>query len=349
VGGLVVASAFGCEVVAGLGDDRHLVSDAGGDVTTDAPVSEGGGDGGTDAPVDTGSDVVVIDGGCGAPTSCATRGPGRGTDCGGTHDCCEAIPLAGGKFFRFNDITLPATVSPFCLDRFEITVGRMRVFVDAGFGTAAKPPAVGSGAHPKVPGSGWDANWNGKLATTTADLQARLACDALSPWTDAAGANERFPALCLDWYTAFAFCVWDGGRLATDAEYNYAAAGFDEQRVYPWGPDAPDPAHAVYDCNQAGDAGDCTAGDLLPVGSRSPLGDGRFGHADLAGSANEWVLDTDIAMPVPCNDCATITPAGEVRVKRGEGFTNDTFLATTSRDHDPPDLVHVSQGVRCVR
>jgi formylglycine-generating enzyme required for sulfatase activity len=214
---------------------------------------------------------------------------------------------------------------------------------------AARAHDEGSGGVPSVPGSGWDASWNTKLAISTGDLRANLACDVLAPWTDTAGANERFPAVCLDWYTAFAFCVWDGGRLATDAEYNFAAAGGTEQRTYPWGASPPDRAHALYGCNNVGDAGVCDPGDLVAVGSRSPLGDGRWGHSDLAGSANEWILDTDIVPPVPCNDCATVTPAGAPRVKRGESFNNNNWLATTARDNDLPALVDVSQGVRCVR
>ncbi|AUX45468.1 uncharacterized protein SOCE26_069590 [Sorangium cellulosum] len=32
----------------------------------------------------------------------------------------------------------------------------------------------------------------------------------------------------LDWYMALAFCAWNGGRLATEAEWNYAASGGSE-------------------------------------------------------------------------------------------------------------------------
>src|SRR5512141_1636217 len=102
-------------------------------------------------------------------------------------------------------------------------------------GTQKSPPGEGAGAHPKIAGSGWSSTWNTHLSFDTAALRSALKCSAASQiWTDMPGSNENKPVVCLDWYTAFAFCAWDGGRLATDAEWNYAASGGNEHRYYAW-------------------------------------------------------------------------------------------------------------------
>ena len=46
-------------------------------------------------------------------------------------------------------------------------------------------------------------------------------------WLDTPGTptEEDYPINCIDWYEAFAFCIWDGGYLPTEAEWGYAAAG----------------------------------------------------------------------------------------------------------------------------
>jgi formylglycine-generating enzyme required for sulfatase activity len=197
----------------------------------------------------------------------------------------------------------PATVSSFDLDHYEVTVGRFRAFVAAGMGTQENPPASGAGAHPLIADSGWFSGWDGYLSSDTAAFRAALGCKASSEtWSDAADpARETLPINCVTWFEAFAFCVWDGGRLPTEAEWNYAAAGGDEQREYPWGSGI-DATQAAHDCLADGQP-ECAFGDILPVGSLS-AGDARFGHADLGGNVWELVLDWFDVYPLPCVDCA---------------------------------------------
>lgn len=278
----------------------------------------------------------------------ATCGPG------GNQSCCASELVPGGTYYRsydeatgaYNDMGYPATVSDSRLDTYEITVGRFRTFVDAGKGTQAQPPVDGSGAHAAIAGSGWQAGWNSSLAGDTTALTAAVQCDATNQtWTDTAGANERRPMNCITWYEAMAFCIWDGGYLATEAEWNYAATGGNQQRAYPWSSPASsttiDAMYAVY----------FGSGSTANVGSKSPTGDGRWGHADLAGNLYEWTLDW-YADPYPtmsCNNCANLT-AASFRVIRGGAFDyGESNLRTAHRNYVTPSYRGYNLGARCAR
>ncbi len=281
----------------------------------------------------------------GLPSSC-----GPGVD----EECCTSLTVAGGTYYRsydgnnYTDKSNPATVSDFRLDRFEVTVGRFRAFVDANMGTQTNPPSVGDGAHPLIAGSGWYSNWNGKLAASKAALISYLKCDAsYQTWTDSAGAGETLPINCVSWYEAFAFCIWDGGRLPTEAEWNYAAAGGNDQREYPWGSGI-EPSYAVYDCMGDNLSG-CSSADILPVGSKSPKGDGKWGHSDLGGSMWEWNLDWYASYLKQCNDCANLATAS-YRVFRGGSWydTGGNLLAGGRLSAYPVNRAFIA-GVRCAR
>jgi formylglycine-generating enzyme required for sulfatase activity len=299
--------------------------------------------GGSAGPKDGGPDA-------GPGGSNAASCVGLPATCGGSKDCCVSNVVTGGTFNRSNDAAFPATVSDFRLDVYEVTVGRFRAFVAAGKGTQANPPSPGDGAHPKIASSGWDPAFNADLPATTDALKAELKCDAAFPaWTDAPSGNETRPINCVTWFEAFAFCAWDGGRLPTEAEWNYAAAGGSEQREYPWGA-AIDQSKASYNCHGAG-AGACVFADMLPVGSKSPQGDGRWGQADLAGNVWEYTLDYS-AVPYrlnPCTNCADLR-AAPYRTFRGGGFANDFFYETTSiRLERSPKIADYDVGIRCAR
>jgi formylglycine-generating enzyme required for sulfatase activity len=267
--------------------------------------------------------------------------------------------VPGGTFDRsydgvdFKDPSYPATVDDFYLDKYEVTVGRFRAFVNAGMGTQAKPPAAGDGAHPLIPGSGWDPAWNTNLAADTARLKGAMKCWAqYQSWTDTPAGNESRPMNCLDWYTAFAFCAWDGGRLATEAEWNYAASGGSEQRYYPWRWSPPaytpiDDSYAVYcggSCNHAEN-----------VGSRSPKGDGKWGQSDLAGNVKEWTLDWYSSQyPMPCNNCANLSATSGLglpgRALRGGSYFDYAWVLRSSyRDIELPEYRDNPNGARCAR
>jgi formylglycine-generating enzyme required for sulfatase activity len=167
-------------------------------------------------------------------------------------------------------------------------------------------------------------------------------------WTDSRGtaAEESRAINCVTWYEAFAFCIWDGGRLPTEAEWEYAAAGGSENRLYPWGSAAPTMSLAVYECHGY-PGGACAT--ILPVGS-TPAGDGRWGHADMAGNAAEWTLDWYAPYPTSASTDYANTSLGSYRVKRGGNFAyTAALLRSAERDSSVPDFQSVIVGLRCAR
>ncbi len=314
------------------------------------------------------------------------------TNCGdGTESCCTSLPVTGGTFYRNyanpgSGPTLeadPATVSSFRLDKYEVTVGRFRQFVQALVGNDNQvgwlPPA-GSGKHTHLRGgaglvdnspglggyeNGWDPADDDWLATyqdpwaTSNPVDQNLSCSPYATWTPAPAGHENLPINCVRWYDAYAFCIWDGGFLPTEAEWEYAAAGGTEQREYPWGSADPGKSnqYAIYDCLFPSASGACSdASNIAPVGTAS-LGAGRWGQLDLAGNVYEWNLDYWYQWyQDPCVDCAPLSWTNEpttnmVRVDRGSSFirVSPSLLESSSHTYDDQTDRSPWSGIRCAR
>lgn len=241
--------------------------------------------------------------------------------------------IAGGSFqLGPAQAPVPSELSSFQLDELEVTVGRFRQYVISFSG----PPAAGAGAHPEIEHSGWRSEWDAFLPSNQQELSSSLHCNAdWETWSDAPDAREDYPLTCASYYVAFAFCAWSGGRLPTEAEWEYAASGGAEQRLYPWGNADPSFELALFNSSA-----------ITPAGDHRP-GMARFGQLDLAGSAWEWTLDRYRPYPSRCDHCAELE-RGLDRVLRGGAFLYQAeYLKAAYRFHTDPQLALGDVGFRC--
>lgn len=166
--------------------------------------------------------------------------------------------------------------------------------------------------------------------------------------------NDKFPANCISWEGAKAYCEWVGKRLPTEAEWELAARGEDEL-LYPWG-NSPVPSCDNTVMDNGSDWG-CGGGLSMPVGGKE-AGKSPYGLYDMAGNMWEWVEDDwheDYnEANRPDNGAAWVEePRAANRVIRGASFMIDStelyeFL-TYAHYGNPATDAGISRGFRCVR
>jgi len=340
--------------------------------TTAATTTTGAG-GSTVSTSSGGGDAVGGSGGAtggsgGCPSGVSNKlehgshGPscGDGLDCDG-ESCCANTLIKSGSFqigrsedgcdaFEAGALDEQpeheATVAEFYLDKYEVSVGRFRKFVDAYDGT---PPQSGAGAHPLISGSGWDSKWDSKLPATKVGLTTALKCvTGEQTWASISPSSETRAINCVSWFEAFAFCVWDGGRLPTAAEWERAAVGGADNRLYPWGSAEPDAT--LVNSNATAKSPFYAVGSL-------PAGAGRWGQHALAGGMWEWTLDWYLegwyapdGPGNPCDNCASLGGDGVCREFRGGSWAYDNArLRGAGRYPSKPTYRGSFVGIRCAR
>jgi formylglycine-generating enzyme required for sulfatase activity len=207
------------------------------------------------------------------------------------------------------------TVPTFEMTETEVTVAQYEVCVNDGGACTA-------------PGTGTNCNWNDS-------------------------GYEDHPVNCVDWNQARDFCAWAGGRLPTEAEWEYAARsrGPSSSYTYPWGTASATCSYAVMDDNFPHNDG-CGTGRTWSVCSK-PAGNTVQGLCDMAGNVWEWVEDdyhSDYTY-APADGSAWVdSPRASDRVSRSGGFGyNAVFMRAASRVYNYPSDSNYDLGFRCAR
>lgn len=276
--------------------DADVVVDTRPDVDTGPPIPE------------VGCTAVGPPGTVCIPTTTFSLGAASVGACGGT-GCGTELPKVSVK------------VNQFFIDQHEVTVKRFRTW----WNTTPRPwPAAGttiftSGAK--------DLKWRNTWPTAPTEPPSS-GCT----WAGATNAvNDDKPINCVDWYTALAFCIWDGKRLPSEAEWELVASGGDD-RLFPWSfPGSEDDAFVATDvtCSHALNG---TCSPLTESPNSTVWGRSRFGVWNLAGSLAEWTVDVyagsysgvTAGTLDPIFDPTTTT--SNARITRGGSFMSGAVL-----------------------
>jgi sulfatase modifying factor 1 len=278
------------------------------------------------------------------------------------------------------------TVNGFWLDATEVTNSRFEKFVKAtGYVTTAerKPDweELKKQVPPGTPKPDDKLLVAASLVFNQPDHSVNLN-DYSQWWTWKNGANWRhphgpesnitgkgsYPVVHISWFDAVAYCKWADKRLPTESEWEWAARGGLNNKIYPWGNEAVDIGVPKANTWQGDFPNKNTLRDKFfyaaPVGSFKPNG---YGLYDMAGNVWEWCADyynntyyQTISYPQgvtnpkgPAQSYDPDEPYAKKRVIRGGSFLcNDSYcsgyrVARRMKSTEDSGMEHL--GFRCVQ
>jgi formylglycine-generating enzyme required for sulfatase activity len=143
----------------------------------------------------------------------------------------------------------------------------------------------------------------------------------------------------LTWQEAYAYCQKRGGRLPTEAEWEFVLRGPSGWN-YPWGDDFNSEA-AVFVEN----------GNQLAAGGSIPQGVSWVGAYDMSGNIWEWTNTALDDYPYNANDGREETDnlAGRRVLRGGSWGDSAQYMLGTNRGSDHPRFRDEHYGIRCAR
>ena len=154
------------------------------------------------------------------------------------------------------------------------------------------------------------------------------------------GWIDNHPIVNVSWYDADAFAKWFGGRLPTEAEWEFAARGGNKSAHYKYsGSNNPDEAAWFADnTKQTG---------TRPVRAKKP---NELGLYDMSGNVYEWCINWKYDYPEE-SEINPIGPAeGIIKASKGGSWHSGTKnLRVANRDDDPPEFFSNNVGFRIVK
>lgn len=157
-----------------------------------------------------------------------------------------------------------------------------------------------------------------------------------------AEGEGQYPVVNVSWDDATAFCASEGKRLPTEAEWERACRGSEDDRKYPWGDEDPTEEQAHFGSQEGGPVAVCSK-------ERND-----FGLCDMIGNAWEWTSDhygRDYYAEAPTENPQG-PAAGRYRVMRGGSWFDKveaSFLTCSYRSWARSAERSPNMGFRCVQ
>jgi formylglycine-generating enzyme required for sulfatase activity len=165
-------------------------------------------------------------------------------------------------------------------------------------------------------------------------------------WGDANFSHPEQPVVAPSWFDAVAYCEWLSRmtqrryRLPTEAEWERAARGGAEQKLFPWG-DAPLGSLQNYATRWR------TAPELVGHAEKNP-----YGLFDIGANVHEWCadwFDPEYYRISPERNPEG-APQGTRRASRGGSWRHHTKVSRcAARSSIPPEFQYADYGFRIAR